>query len=123
MSVDSDVGHSQSSQRKFSMSPAAIKHVKAHLAKNPQAIGLRVSVTKTGCSGLAYQLDFVEQAEAADICIDIDGELSLFVDKTSYPFLKGSAIDYVKQGLNYKFMFQNPNQTGACGCGESFTID
>lgn len=123
MSLDNNVGQAQAGQERLTLSESALKHVKRHLANNQMAVGLRLSVSKTGCSGLAYVVDFVEKEQASDLQIAIDDELTVYIDKKSYPYLKGSTIDYVKQGLNHKFVFNNPNQTGACGCGESFTID
>lgn len=123
MSLDNDVQQVPLNQKRLSLSDAAIKHVKTYLAKNEKAIGLRLSVSKTGCSGLAYVVDFVEVAQEADIQLLIDDTLTVYIDKKSYPYLKGSTIDYVKVGLNQKFVFTNPNQTGECGCGESFTIE
>lgn len=101
---------------------AAKAHVRRYLDKNPQAKGLRLSVKKTGCSGLSYVVDFVEQASAEDMTFPLLEACPLWVDKSSYPVLQGMRVDYVKEGFNARFVFQNPNQTGSCGCGESFTV-
>ena len=85
--------------------------------------GLRLSVKKTGCSGLSYVLDDVTEPMVDDIVVDVENAFFISVDKKSYPFLKGVQLDYVKQGLIHKLVFNNPNQTGQCGCGESFTVE
>ncbi|MBA2655570.1 MAG: iron-sulfur cluster assembly accessory protein [Tatlockia sp.] len=101
----------------------AINHVTAYLAKQDECIGVRFSVKKTGCSGLSYVVDYVSVASKNDVVQPLTDSYQVFIDKASYPYLKGMQIDYVKQGLNSKFIFDNPNQTGQCGCGESFTVN
>ncbi|MFA6302215.1 MAG: iron-sulfur cluster assembly accessory protein [Legionella sp.] len=107
----------------INVSDAALKHISSYLAKNPGQAGVRFSVKKTGCSGLSYVVDFVEAAKPEDLILNLADGYVLCVDKASYPFLKQMDVDYIKQGLNYKFVFNNPNQTGQCGCGESFTVE
>ncbi len=102
---------------------AADKHILNCLGKNPQYSGIRLQVKKTGCSGFSYVVDYVESPNADDLVFQQTAGYTIYIAKNSYPFLKGIGIDYVKQGLNSKFIFKNPNQTGECGCGESFTID
>ncbi len=114
--------HSAETGLGIQLSEAAKRHVKSYLEKQGHLLGLRLSVKKTGCSGLSYVLDYVNGPAADDISEQIDEKFWIYVDKKSFPYLKGLHMDYVKQGLNYKMMFQNPNQTGACGCGESFTV-
>ena len=87
------------------------------------AKAMRLAVKKTGCSGYSYDLKAVMAPEASDLSITIDDRYKLFIDAKSYDFLQGLSIDYVKQGIQTKFVFNNPMQTGQCGCGESFTID
>jgi iron-sulfur cluster assembly protein len=101
---------------------AAIKHLISYLGKNLEYRGIRLSVKKTGCSGLSYVVDYVMTPNEADFKESLTGNYSVWVDRSSYPYLKNMEVDYVKQGLNYKFVFSNPNQTGQCGCGESFTV-
>ncbi len=84
---------------------------------------VRVGVKSGGCSGLSYVIDYVAEPMAGDIVLPLTANFLICIDKNSYPYLKGIYIDYVKQGLNHKFLFNNPNQTGQCGCGESFTVD
>lgn len=102
---------------------AAQKHLLTYLAKNPEHKGVRLSVKKTGCSGFSYVVDYVKCPENEDVILPLSDLYVVCVDKSSIPFLKGMEVDYVRQGLNYKFIFNNPNQTGQCGCGESFTVD
>ncbi len=83
---------------------------------------LRLSLKKTGCSGLSYVMDYVDAKQADDITVDLDDKF-IFIEKKSLPYLKGIKIDYVRQGINQKFTFENPNQTGQCGCGESFSVE
>lgn len=105
------------------LTEAATSHVLAYLAKKPESKGIRFSVKKTGCSGLSYVIDYVDAPSPEDIVLPLDDQHLICLDKKSHPFLNGIEVDYVKQGLNYQFVFNNPNQTGQCGCGESFTID
>lgn len=100
----------------------AIRHVTSYLKKHEKSCGVRLSVKKTGCSGLSYVVDYVDAPLNEDITFPLDKNYLVCVDKKSFPYLKGMRVDYVKQGLNSKFVFDNPNQTGQCGCGESFTV-
>ena len=105
------------------LTDAATSHVLAYLAKKKESKGIRFSVKKTGCSGLSYVIDYVDAPSPEDIVLPLGEHHLICLDKKSYPFLKGIEVDYVKQGLNYQFVFNNPNQTGQCGCGESFTVE
>lgn len=99
----------------------AIAHVKAFLDNRGSGQGIRVGVRTAGCSGLAYVLEFVDEVNSEDLRFDNDG-VSVFVDPKSLVYLDGLQMDYVTEGLNSGFKFTNPNQTGECGCGESFTV-
>lgn len=112
-----------SSAPAITFSEAATQHVLSYLAKQNNSKGIRLSVKKTGCSGLSYVVDYVEAPLMEDIVTSLTSDYLVCIDKKSYPYLKGMYVDYVKQGLNNKFVFTNPNQTGQCGCGESFTVD
>jgi iron-sulfur cluster assembly protein len=101
---------------------AAKKQLLTVVADNKNATGVRLWVKESGCSGFSYKLDCVTKPESQDIPIPLNDTYQLYIDKASYPVLKGITIDYVREGLNYKLVFNNPNQTGECGCGESFTI-
>ena len=103
-------------------SEAVTQHFLSYLAKQSNKKGIRLSVKKTGCSGLSYVVDYVEAPAPEDIVLPLSNDYLVSIDKASYPYLKGMHADYVKQGLNYKLVFNNPNQTGECGCGESFTV-
>jgi iron-sulfur cluster assembly protein len=107
-----------------SFSEAAKRRLLSYLAEKGESNHvIRLSVKKTGCSGMAYVIDYVEKAQEEDIVFPFVDDYLVCVARSSFPYLKGIHIDYVKQGLNQKFVFNNPNQTGQCGCGESFTVD
>ncbi len=103
------------------LTETAARRVRDHLARNAGAVGLRVGVRKTGCSGLTYTVDFAEAVSAGDVVIESSG-VNLVVASECLPILDGAEIDYVREGLNEKFAFRNPNATGQCGCGESFSV-
>ena len=92
------------------------------LDANPDAAGVRFGVRKTGCSGYAYMVEIAETIAANDQIIEQDG-VRLVIDAKSLPLVDGTEIDFARQGLNAAFVFRNPNVTGECGCGESFTIN
>ena len=92
------------------------------MARAPaDAIGVKLSTPRRGCSGLAYSVDYVTEAKAFDEKIDTPGG-TLFVDGGSILYLIGSTMDWVEDDFTAGFVFQNPNAKGACGCGESFTV-
>ena len=101
---------------------AARERMRRFLTERPDAAGVRFGVRKTGCSGYAYEVEIAERVEADDQILDQDG-VKLVVDRKSLPFVDGTQIDFARQGLNAAFVFRNPNVTGECGCGESFTVD
>ncbi len=105
----------------ITLTPRAAQHVKEFLANRGSGEGIRVGVRTAGCSGLAYVLEFVNEPDAADEKFTSDG-VNIFVDPKSLVYLQGLQMDYVTEGLNSGFKFTNPNQTGECGCGESFTV-
>ena len=100
---------------------AAAKKIKQQLTKRGSGIGIRVSVSTTGCSGLAYVLEYVDELDVGDDAELFDG-FSVVVNKKDQPYLAGMEVDYVRQGLNEGFEFNNPNSKDQCGCGESFRI-
>lgn len=109
----------------ISMTDAAIAHTRAQLAREG-ALGLSLAVKPSGCSGFMYVLDLVRK-ESADVRKftfgdHADGGVAVFVDNSALAMLNGTEIDYVQEGLNSLYKFRNPNVTGECGCGESFTI-
>lgn len=99
----------------------ASNKVKQTLAKRGKGLGIRIGVKTTGCSGLAYVLEYVDAQLEEDLKIDCEG-CSLYIDPKSCVYLTGMKIDYVRNGLNEGFEFSNPNERDRCGCGESFRI-
>lgn len=99
----------------------AAQHVQDFLNNRGKGEGIKVGIKTSGCSGLAYVLEFVDQADPHDQIYDAHG-VKVFVDPKSMVYLNGLEMDYVKNGLNEGFEFNNPNQKGECGCGESFTV-
>ncbi|MEB0138526.1 MULTISPECIES: iron-sulfur cluster assembly accessory protein [unclassified Undibacterium] len=99
----------------------AAKKILAQLIKNGKGIGLRVGVKKVGCSGFAYTFAYAEAVGADDQVFD-SHNARLVVDTASLPFLDGAQLDFVKDGFNETFKFNNPNAASECGCGESFNL-
>jgi iron-sulfur cluster assembly protein len=104
------------------LTPAARSRMQNFLDANPEAAGVRFGVRKTGCSGYAYMVEIAQTIAANDQVIEQDG-VRLVIDTKSLPLVDGTEIDFARQGLNAAFVFRNPNVTGECGCGESFTIN
>lgn len=105
----------------ITLTEAATFHIRKSLASRPRGIGIRVGVRTTGCSGMAYTLEFVDEADPTDESYEVNG-VHLFVSKKDLPYLNGTCLDFKKQGLNEGFDFINPNESARCGCGESFTV-
>jgi iron-sulfur cluster assembly protein len=105
----------------ISMTTAAAERVRSFLQNRGKGLGLRVGVKTTGCSGLAYVLEFVDELNDDDQVFEEHG-LNLIVDGKSLVYIDGTQLDFVKEGLNEGFQFKNPNVNGECGCGESFTV-
>ena len=104
------------------LTPAAEARIAALMAKAPDgAIGVKLSTPRRGCSGLAYSVDYVSEANAMDERIDTPGG-TLFIDGASVLYLIGSRMNWVEDDFSAGFVFDNPNAKGACGCGESFTV-
>jgi iron-sulfur cluster assembly protein len=104
-----------------SLTPAAARHVAKSLAKRGSGIGLRLAVKTSGCNGFAYGLEFVDAANPDDQCFENHG-VKVIVDPVSLSMLAGTELDFVREGLNEGFKFNNPNATANCGCGESFSV-
>lgn len=115
--------HSADLAPSVQFSEAATQRILSYMSTQGDCKAIRLSVKKTGCSGLSYVIDYVAAPMENDIVLPLTEHFLACIDKNSYPYLKGIHIDYVRQGLNHKFLFNNPNQTGQCGCGESFTVD
>jgi iron-sulfur cluster assembly protein len=103
------------------ITPAASDRMRSFLEKAPEAAGVRFSVKRMGCSGFGYVVDLAGAIGADDQVMDIVG-IRVVVDPKSLPLVEGTLIDFQRQGLNASFVFHNPNATGECGCGESFTV-
>lgn len=105
----------------ITMTATAAEHVTKHLAQRGKGIGVRVGVRTSGCSGLAYVLEFVDNADEGDQIFEDHG-IKILVDEKSLAYLDGTELDFVTEGLNEGFKFTNPNVSGECGCGESFNV-
>jgi iron-sulfur cluster assembly protein len=103
------------------LTPPAADRVRHFLAQRGQGVGLKLGVRKTGCSGYAYVINYADSQDPADLVFEDQG-IRVFVDPDSLPFLQGTTVDFVKQGLNESFKFLNPNVKAECGCGESFSV-
>lgn len=104
-----------------SLTEPAAARVLAFLEQRGKGVGLRLGVRPSGCSGMAYVLEFVDAVEDTDEVFEDHG-VKIIVDKKSLIYLEGTELDYGKEGLNEGFKFNNPNVSGECGCGESFTV-
>jgi iron-sulfur cluster assembly protein len=98
----------------------AAKRVQTFLAKRG-GIGLRVAVKTSGCSGMAYALEFADAADKDDLHFESHG-VTVLIDPKSLPYINGTELDFVREGLNEGFKFNNPNVKNECGCGESFAV-
>ena len=103
------------------LSEAAARHINKFLAKRGKGIGVRLGVKTTGCSGMAYKLEYADEAEPDDLVFESQG-LQVIVDPKSLPYIDGTELDFAREGLNEGFKFNNPNVKNECGCGESFNI-
>lgn len=105
----------------ISMTEAAAQHVRRSLEGRGKGEGIRLGVRTTGCSGLAYVLEFVDEQTAEDLVFENFG-VKVFIDPKSLAYLDGTELDFTREGLNEGFKFNNPNVRGECGCGESFNV-
>ena len=103
------------------VSEAAAQRARTFLASRGKGIGLRLGVKTTGCSGLAYVLEFVDELNEDDQVFEDNG-VKIIIDGKSLVYLDGTQLDFSKEGLNEGFQFNNPNANGECGCGESFNV-
>lgn len=99
----------------------AASHVRTYLGKRGKGVGLRVGVRTTGCSGMAYVLEYADALEPGDETFESHG-VTVVVNPKSLVYLDGTELDFVRQGLNEGFEFRNPNVKDECGCGESFNV-
>lgn len=105
----------------ISLTESAASRVRNYLENRGSGIGLRLGVTKTGCSGYAYAINYAEEIADDDVVFEDKG-VTVVVDKDALPLIDGTQVDFVKSGLNEAFSFRNPNVSGECGCGESFNV-
>jgi iron-sulfur cluster assembly protein len=105
----------------ISVSDAAAQRANDFLVNRGSGIGLRLGVKTTGCSGLAYVLEFVDEVNEDDTVFEDNG-VKIIIDGKSLVYLDGTQLDFAKEGLNEGFQFVNPNANGECGCGESFNV-
>lgn len=105
----------------ISLTESAAQRVRTYLANRGKGVGLRVGVTKTGCNGYAYVVNYADEMNDDDVVFE-DRGIKLVVDPESLRMIDGTEVDFVKEGLNEAFKFRNPNVTGECGCGESFSV-
>lgn len=103
------------------LTEAAADRVRTHLHKRGIGVGLRLGIKKTGCSGFAYVVNYADEIGPGDAVFEVHG-VKVIVDPVSLPLIDGTVVDFVKQGLNEAFKFQNPKAKGECGCGESFNV-
>lgn len=105
----------------ITMTEKAAKHVSRYLERRGKGLGLRVGVKTTGCSGLAYKLEYVDELQPEDQVFETHG-IKVIVDPKSLPYIDGTELDFAREGLNEGFKFNNPNVKDECGCGESFRV-
>ena len=103
------------------LTEAAARHVNRYLVKRGKGIGVRLGVKTTGCSGMAYKLEYVDEVAQEDHIFEDQG-IKVLVDPKSLSYINGTQLDFVREGLNEGFRFNNPNERDKCGCGESFRV-
>lgn len=103
------------------LTEAAARHVQKYIDRRGKGIGLRLGVKTSGCSGMAYKLEFADEIHEDDKVYE-SFNVKVIVDEKSLPYLDGTELDYTREGLNEGFRFHNPNETSRCGCGESFHV-
>ena len=106
----------------ISLTETAANHVKQFLQKRGKGLGIRLSVTTSGCSGMSYKLEFVDKLNDDDLTIISNG-VTVVSDHKSLPYINGLQMDFVREGLQTGFKFNNPNETCRCGCGQSFSVN
>lgn len=105
----------------ITLTEKAAKHITRYIERRGKGVGLRLGVRTTGCSGLAYKLEYVDDVINDDVVFESQG-VQIYVDPKSLPYIDGTELDFVREGLNEGFKFQNPNVKDECGCGESFRV-
>ncbi|SHI11191.1 iron-sulfur cluster assembly protein IscA [Pollutimonas bauzanensis] len=105
----------------ITLTQQAADHISRYIEKRGKGLGLRLGVRTTGCSGMAYKLEYVDEPQSEDQVFEQLG-VKVYIDPKSMPYLEGTQLDYSREGLNEGFKFSNPNEKATCGCGESFTV-
>ena len=103
------------------LTEAAARHVTRYLSRRGKGVGVRLGVKTTGCSGLAYKLEYADEQSPEDVVFESLG-VTVLVDPKSMAYIDGTELDFVREGLNEGFKFSNPNERDRCGCGESFRV-
>jgi iron-sulfur cluster assembly protein len=103
------------------LSEAAARHVSRYISKRGKGVGVRLGIKTTGCSGLAYKLEYADEIAPEDVVFEDNG-VKVLVDPKSMAYIDGTQLDFVREGLNEGFKFRNPNVKDECGCGESFNV-
>ena len=104
-----------------SLTEAAARHINRYLGRRGKGVGVRLGVKTTGCSGLAYKIEFADEVAPEDIVFEHSG-VKILVDPKSLPYIDGTELDFAREGLNEGFKFNNPKERDRCGCGESFRV-
>lgn len=105
-----------------SLTAAALKHIQQQLNRSETAVGIRLAVKKSGCSGFKYDIEFIDQLTDGDVTVKITDDVVLYIAADACAMVQGTEIDYVREGLNSTIKFNNPNAKDLCGCGESFSV-
>jgi len=103
------------------LTESAARHVARYLERRGKGVGLRLGVKTTGCSGMAYKLEYADEVQPDDVLFESHG-VQVIIDPKSLPYIEGTELDFVREGLNEGFKFNNPNVKSECGCGESFNV-
>ena len=105
----------------ISVTPKAAGQIRKALTKRGSGVGLRLAIRTSGCSGYAYAIEFADETAPDDLCFESEG-VTVLVDAKSLAMIDGTQLDWVREGLNEGFKFNNPNASATCGCGESFAV-
>ncbi len=103
------------------LTESAAERVRKYLGARGDSVGLRLGITRTGCSGYSYVVNYADEVGSEDVVFE-DRGVKIVVDPEALALIDGTEVDFVKNGLNEAFSFKNPNVTGECGCGESFNV-
>ncbi len=106
----------------ITLTESAARQVTAYITERGEGVGLRLGVKRTGCSGFAYMVDVADHIANDDVLVENRG-IKIVVNSEHIPLLEGTEVDFVRHGLSTSFQFRNPNSSGECGCGESFSVD